>query len=77
VCVCVCLLAHRLAHVSDLFLFRFLFPFFWAVRAPFDSILASLKACSVPIVSVDIPSGASWVKALLWQRLVSGFEFRG
>jgi len=36
------------------------FSFKGDVRAPFDAILASLKRVPVPIVSVDIPSGALW-----------------
>ena len=38
------------------------FSFKGDVRPPFDTILASLKRVQVPIVSVDIPSGA-----LLWR----------
>jgi NAD(P)H-hydrate epimerase len=33
------------------------FSFEGAIRAPFDSIIATLRACATPIVSIDVPSG--------------------
>jgi hypothetical protein len=33
------------------------FSFEGSIRAPFDSIIATLRECSAPIVSIDIPSG--------------------
>jgi hydroxyethylthiazole kinase-like uncharacterized protein yjeF len=46
------------------------FSFKGDVRAPFDAILESLKRVPVPIVSVDIPSGALWRAAYSCNNLL-------
>lgn len=33
------------------------FSFSGVIRPPFDTVIATLKACQTPIVSIDIPSG--------------------
>ncbi|NXW80290.1 NNRE epimerase, partial [Hirundo rustica] len=45
------------------------FSFKGAVREPFGSILSTLERVTVPIASIDIPSGESWLRC---QRKVPG-----
>lgn len=46
------------------------FSFKGDVREPFHSILSVLSGLTVPIASIDIPSGAWGTYAQTWQRLV-------
>lgn len=37
------------------------FSFSGAIRSPFDTVIATMAAVTIPIVSIDIPSGKSFL----------------